>query len=283
MTQHIRSILFAPANQPGLLAKMPRANADVAIACLEDGTPVPEKESARSAATDAISALRDDGWEGQMYVRVNEATSQWFADDVRATVDGPFDGIVLPKTNTADDVVALYDALDRADGGRLDVIIGIETGAGVMNLEEILGAGPSAVGVYFGAEDYATSIGGVRSASNVEVHYPRSRIGMLARVFGMNAFDHGVLEVGDDERFRRECGEARGLGYTGKICVHPRQVELANELFLPSPDEVDEARRLLEEYETALAEGYATPAIDGRMIDGPLVKRAQAIIDLATR
>lgn len=283
MKRHIRSILFAPANQPKLLRKMPRGNADVAIACLEDGTPVPEKESARAAAAAAVGDLRDEGWDGTMFVRVNEATSPWFAEDVAVAAEGQFDGVVLPKTDTPDDVAKLLDALDKVGGERLEIILGIETGSGVMNLHEILEAGNDAVGVYFGAEDYATSIGGVRSTSNTEVHYPRSKIAMLARVHDMNAFDHGVLEVGDDERFRRECREARGLGYTGKICVHPRQVELANELFLPSQDEVDEARRLLEQYEVALAEGYATPAIDGRMIDGPLVKRAQAILETAGR
>jgi citrate lyase subunit beta / citryl-CoA lyase len=283
MAKPIRSILFAPANQHELLKKTPRANADVTIACLEDGTPVDEKESARAALTGVFGEMRATGWSGRMFVRVNNRGSQWFADDIRCAIDGGFDGIVVPKVESAADLEELHAVMDAQNDARareMDVIAGMETGRGIINIESIFEAGRNLIGAYFGAEDFATSINGVRSASNVEVLYARSRVAIHAKVRGMSVFDCGTLAFKDDERFRRECAEARGMGYTGKICLHPRQAELANELFRPTDEEAEWCRRLLAEYNQSLAEGRATPAIDGKMIDGPLVKRAEAILAL---
>jgi citrate lyase subunit beta/citryl-CoA lyase len=280
MTKPIRSIMFAPANQLKLLKKMPAAKADVTIACLEDGTPVPEKVEARSTVTEAFRELKAEGWTGRAFVRINPLGTEFFEDDVACAVDGPFDGLVIPKVGSAEDVHAVMSrAKSRGDDFKL--ILGIESGRGVINIESIMDAAQNAIGAYFGAEDYATSIGAVRSESNVEVAYARARVALHATVHGLNSFDCGTIAIKDDERFRRECAEARGYGFTGKVCLHPRQVELANECFMPSADEVAYSQRLLTAYNEALSEGRATPAIDGLMIDGPLVKRAEAILALA--
>ena len=282
MSSAIRSILFAPANMPELIAKMPRANADVAIVDLEDGTPEPEKNSARGQAAEAYKALRADGWQGRMFVRTNNPRTAWFKDDVAWVLETGFDGISLPKVGSAEEIEIYKQQLEGHSGDRPQVILGIESGNGVINLESIFDAiGSDAVGAYFGGEDYATSIGGVRSESNIENLYPRARGALHAKMRGLSVFDQGVVQIRDEDRFRRECVEARGFGFTGKICVYPRQVELTHEMFQPTEEEVTWSRRLLSEYEKALADGIATPAIDGMMIDGPLVKRAEAIVELA--
>jgi citrate lyase subunit beta/citryl-CoA lyase len=281
MTIPIRSILFSPGNQPKIIKKVPRAGADVSIACWEDGTPVEAKgDEVRELSRGAVQELRDEGWDGRMFIRTNHPTSEWFEGDVAAIVEGPYDGIVLPKLENAGDVEALARALEGVERS-FDVILGIESGHGVINIKEIVEVSRNAVGVYFGAEDYATSIGGKRSPSNVEVAYPRARVAMFARSYGLSCFDCGTLDFSDDERFLRECAEARGFGYTGKICFHPKQAGLANQAFLPTEEEVAYYTRMLAEYEAALAEGRATPAIDGQMIDGPLIKRAEATLALA--
>ncbi|MPZ24377.1 MAG: CoA ester lyase [Dehalococcoidia bacterium] len=285
MARLIRSIMFSPGNLPEIITKVPRAGADVSIICWEDGTPVDAKEEARSLTTAAVQELRGQGWQERLFIRTNHPTSEWFEDDVAAVATGPYDGIVLPKLGSAADVAALHAAalvgMDASRVASLDVILGIESGLGVLNLKEIVGEASNAIGVYFGAEDYATSIGAKRSTSNVEVAYPRALVAMVARSYGLSCFDQGTLDFRDEERFERECAEARSYGYTGKICFHPRQVELTNRLFMPTDAEIEWARRLLSEYEAALAEGHATPAIDGQMIDGPLVKRAEATLALA--
>lgn len=281
MSKPIRSIFFAPANQEEMLKKMPRANADVTIACLEDGTPVEEKVEARVTATRAFAGLRNEGWTGATIVRINPRDTEWFEQDIACAVDGPFDGLAIPKVGSPDDVKEVLRLI--GDPGRaFFIIVGIESGMGVIHVEEILSVAERAVGAYFGAEDYATSIGASRSESNVEVAYARARVALSAKVRNLNAFDCGTLAFGDDERFRRECREAKGYGFTGKVCLHPKQVALANEEFMPSKDEVEWATRLLAEYNAALVEGRATPAIDGLMIDGPVIKRAEAILELAS-
>jgi citrate lyase subunit beta/citryl-CoA lyase len=280
----IRSIMFAPANLPALAAKMPRSKPDVAIIDFEDGTPVPEKVSGRAQAVEALKTMRDEGWEGRVFIRVNHPSTEWFEDDVKAVFEGGFDGIALPKTSSVEDVQkynALLDAHVAAGGKEPEVIIGMESGWGIIRIESILDEARNVVGVYFGGEDYATSIGGVRSESNIENHYPRSRVALSAKVRGLSCFDQGVVSFKDDDRYRRECAEARGFGFTGKVCLHPRQTELANEEFQPTEEEIAFAKRLLEEYEKALQQGHATPNIDGMMIDGPLVKRAEALLALA--
>jgi citrate lyase subunit beta/citryl-CoA lyase len=266
----IRSIMFAPANLPALAAKMPRSKPDVAIIDFEDGTPVPEKVSGRPQAVEALKTMRDEGWEGRVFIRVNHPSTEWFEDDVKAVFEGGFDGIALPKTSSVEDVQkynALVEAHVAAGGKEPEVIVGMESGWGIIRIESILDEARNVVGVYFGGEDYATSIGGVRSESNIENHYPRSRVALSAKVRGLSCFDQGA--------------EARGFGFTGKICLHPRQTELANEEFQPTEEEIAFAKRLLEEYEKALQQGHATPNIDGMMIDGPLVKRAEALLALA--
>jgi citrate lyase subunit beta/citryl-CoA lyase len=280
----IRSIMFAPANLPALASKMPRSKPDVAIIDFEDGTPDPEKVSSRPLAVEALQTMRAEGWEGRVFVRVNHPSTEWYEDDVKAVLEAGFDGMALPKTSSVEDVQkfnALVDAHVAAGGKEPEVIVGIESGRGVIHIEEILDEARNVVGVYFGGEDYATSIGGVRSESNIENHYPRSRVALSAKVRGLSCFDQGVVSFKDDERYLRECAEARGFGFTGKICLHPRQTELANKAFRPTDEEVAFAKRLLEEYEKALQNGHATPNIDGMMIDGPLVKRAEAILVLA--
>jgi citrate lyase subunit beta / citryl-CoA lyase len=277
----IRSILLAPGNQPDLIRKLPRAGADVSIVCLEDGTPVAEKDRGRELGAEAVRGLRADGWDGQVFLRVNAPSTEWFDPDVASALDAPYDGIVLPMVSAAADLEALARSVEKAGGDVPPLILGLETGWGVIRIEEILEAAPTTVGLYFGAEDYATSIGAVRSESNVEVAYARARVALHGKVRGLSIFDQGTVRIADEERFRRECDEARGFGYTGKICVTPGQARLANELFLPTADEVEWSRRLLAEYEKALTEGRAAPAIDGMMIDGPLVVRARLTLERA--
>lgn len=280
----LRSILFAPANQPDLIRKMPRADADISAVDLEDGTPPKEKTSARPLAMDAAASLRDEGWNGHLFIRSNHPSDIHFLGDIALACEGSFDGVIVPKVSELQDVDRLSKVLDIIDPTEENIpyiVLGIESGSGVIHLEDLLEATPRIVAVYFGAEDFATSIGAVRTVDNVEVLYARSRVALHARTHGISAFDQGVVEFKDDDRFTRESKQARALGFTGKICVHPRQSKLANELFLPTDQEIEEATQLLDAYDEALSQGIATPAIHGRMIDGPLVVRAKNILAMA--
>ena len=164
----------------------------------------------------------------------------------------------------------------------MKIIGGIESALGALNVSEIAFADPHLVALYFGAEDFATDLlGARRTRENTEVLYARSRVVLAAKAARIGAIDQGVLEIHDDERFRFDSAQARDLGYDGKVCLNPRQVQLANELFSPSPQEVDFARRLLAAAHEAEGRGIGTIDFEGRMIDGPLVKRCEHLVAMA--
>ncbi len=151
---------------------------------------------------------------------------------------------------------------------------GLETVLGVADARELLG--PPVVACYFGAEDYIADLGGVRTPGNGEVAYPRSVVPMAARLAGVPALDMVTLDFTDDDRFLNEAREARAQGYAGKLCVHPGQVTLANQAFLPTGQEVEWARRLLAAFGEA---GGSTIAFEGLMVDEVVAARARALLD----
>lgn len=274
MNGRIRSVLFAPGNRADVLAKMPRSGPDVAVIDLEDAVPAAAKDEARSIAREAaLDLTANDGL--TVLVRVNASVSEFFADDV-AALPPAVHGVVVPKLEAADQVAEVRSALDRA-GLDLGVFAGIETAAGVERAVEILGA-PGVIGAYFGAEDFVADMGGVRTEHNTEVLYARSRVALAARLGGVPAADQIVADFRDEERFVREAAEARAMGLSGKLCIHPAQVALANAAFVPSATEVERARALLAAYDEAVARGDAAIAFDGQMVDEPVARQARAVL-----
>jgi citrate lyase subunit beta/citryl-CoA lyase len=271
-----RSLLFAPANRPDLTAKLPRSRPDAVVLDLEDSVPADGKAPARAAARAAAAALLATPAPPAVLVRVNPVDSPWFHDDLAAALVPGVAAVVVPKLSSAADVAAATRALGDDGPG---VVAGIETAAGVWAVREVLG--PVVVACYFGAEDYVADLGGVRTAAGHEVLYARSRVALAARLAGVPAFDMIVADFGDDDRFTRECAEARALGYRGKLCIHPRQVPLAAAGFRPSPAEVDAARALLATWARASARGEAAVAHEGRMVDEPLAAQARAVVAAA--
>ena len=188
--------------------------------------------------------------------------------------------IVVPKIDSVDALNTVSAALEGNGLGHIGVIAGIETGLGVADARLLL-AHERVVAAYFGAEDFIADMGGIRTASNEEVLYARSAVALAARLGGVPLLDQVVTDFRDDDRFIAECAQARAIGYSGKLCIHPGQVALANAAFIPSADEVDRARRLLEVYENATSEGLAAIDFEGQMVDEPLAVQARRIIATA--
>jgi citrate lyase subunit beta/citryl-CoA lyase len=282
----IRSFLFAPANQPERLRKFLRIPADCFVIDLEDGTPEAEKEAARNALPEIVAYLRGEGLQGLLFVRVNEPRSPHIKADLRAAFATDIDGIVVPKMEQLDELQPIASAVTIAQfssARELSIIGGIESMRGVANVFDLANDVEHLSALYFGAEDYITDIDGRRSAAGLEVLYARSQTVLAARVAGLQTLDQAVVEIRDDQRYN-DCGaQGRDLGYSGKICLLPRQVELANELFAPTPDEIERSRRLIKASESAALLGQGAIEFEGRMVDGPLLKRAQSIAALADR
>ncbi len=285
MAHRWRSVLFAPGNRPALVAKLRRARPDVAVLDLEDAVPASAKADARPVAREGVVALAappgpDEAPPPAVWLRVNPVRTEWFRGDVEglAALEAQgLAGIVVPKLETASDVELATAALV---GTGLGLLVGIETARGVADARDLL-VHPGVAAAYFGAEDFVTDVGGVRTPGNAEVAHARAAVVLAARLAGVPAVDIVVTDFTDDDRFRREAAEARALGYAGKLCIHPRQVPLAHEAFVPSAEEVDRARRLLAAYAAAAAHGTAAIAFEGQMVDEPLAARARAVVAAA--
>jgi len=267
MSARWRSALFVPGDRPELAPKALRSGADVVVLDLEDAVPPAGKAAARDTVRQAVA---EAAGAGRLAVRVNAPGTEWFAADAAALPDG-LEAVVVPKLDTAEQLAEVAEAL----GGRR-VIAGLETVRGALDARLVLR--PPVVACYFGAEDYVADLGGVRTAGNAEVAYPRAHVAAAARLAGVAALDMVTIDFHDRDRFGAEAREARALGYAGKLCIHPGQVPLAHEAFRPSPGEVTWATGLLAAFAEA---GGRTIAYDGQMVDEVVAARARAVLAAA--
>lgn len=272
-----RSPLFVPGDRADMIAKTPRWSPDAVIVDLEDAVATTAKEAARVTAVTAIAGLVAAAGTGPVLVRVNPVGSPWFAGDVGAAAASAATGTVLPKFQDAGEVAELAGRL--ADAGRADmvVVVGLESALGIADARPLLAAAAEAgvVATYFGAEDYIADVGGRRHPDGVEVLAARSHVVLAARLAGVVALDQVVVAVHDDERFRADAAAGVALGFQGKICIHPRQVALANEAFTPSAEDVAHARAVVA------AGAAGTGVVDGEMVDDVHVKMARRLLERA--
>ena len=263
----MRSLLFAPASSEKFVLNFAKLDADAYCIDLEDGTAAADKERARKNLPALVKRLRAGTLSGTLLVRINDPRTKLGQADLAACERLAIDGIVIPKVAEPSDI--------RAVKWPRMVVALIENVAGVANVRDIARAARKGDALAFGAEDFATDIGARRTAEGREVLFARSEVLLAARLRELVALDQVVVEVRDDTRFEADARAARELGYDGKLCLTPRQVQQANAAFSPTPEELDQARRLIAAFERA-----ETGAMDfeGRMVDEPLVKRARRLL-----
>ena len=276
----LRSLLFAPAVRPDFLAKLGGRRADAIVIDCEDATPANDdaKTEARRNAAEWAPRLLDDG--ATVVVRVNAVPTRWWSDDVAEALSYEMTAAIIPKVESVEQMDTVAEAFAHRGIPDLGVMVGIETALGVADARAIL-AHHQVNSAYFGAEDFIADMGGVRTGGNAEVAFARAQVALAARLAGVPALDQVVTDFRDDERFISEASQARAMGYSGKLCIHPGQVALANEQFMPSAEEVERARRLLDAYEAASSAGIAAIDFEGQMVDEPLAAQARRVIELA--
>lgn len=259
-----RSLLFVPGTRPDMLAKVARCRPDAVVVDLEDAVAPTAKEEARALAADAVAAERPGA--GVVLLRVNPVGTPWHDADVAAAAEAGFDGVVLPKYERGVQLSQVRAVLPTHAG----VVVGLESGRGVLDCRELLEHGPDAV--YFGAEDFVADVGGHRTAAGTEVLYARSRVCLAAHVAGVAALDQAVVAVRDEAAFRADAEQGRAIGYQGKICLHPTQVLLAHEIFTPTDEEIAHARAVLE------AGRGGVGVVDGQMVDAVHLRMAETVL-----
>lgn len=280
----LRTLLFVPSNQQRKLERAALAGADALILDLEDSVPPSEKEAAREMVAKALRKLASCGKE--IFVRINPLSTRHAWADIVKVVTSGLGGIVLPKVDSANDIhlaeSMLADAEKRAglEAGMVSILALVETPKGIIHAYEIAKASQRIAGIVFGAEDYALEMGIERSREGTEIYYPRMVIPVACHAANVLAIDCVYPDVKDKEGLIRETKLAKQMGFHGKAVIHPDQVAPVNEVFSPSPEDIEQARRVVEAFETALTEGKASTSLDGKMIDLPVFERARRLLSM---
>lgn len=280
-----RALLYMPGDDRRKIQKAATLDVDSVCLDIEDGVAFNRKEAAR---TTIAEALRDiDFGRSERLVRLNAFGSRLATDDLLATIDGRPDGYVLPKVETAEPIEWLCWRLTEAEQARdwpigsICVLAIVETAKGIVNLREIADCDRRLEALIFGAEDLAGDIGAMRTREGAEVFYARSAVVTHAAAFGLQAIDMVCVDFKDSESLARESLEGARMGFTGKQIIHPNQVAPVQAAFTPSDAAIDHARRIVEAFDAHQKSGTGAFALDGKMVDMPVVKAAQRVLDKA--
>jgi citrate lyase subunit beta/citryl-CoA lyase len=280
----MRSKLFVPGGRPELFAKAAASRADALSLDLEDSVPAEGKAQARVSVAEFIAADSTRALAKAMIVRVNAPGTPWFEDDLRAVARDGVALLNLPKIGSADDLLAAIRAIERAEAANavttpLKLLVNIETPRGLANAAAIAAAHPRVAGLQLGLGDLFEPLGIDRSdAANVHAVMFAVRMAAGAAGDGVFVLDGAWPDIADETGFTAEAQRARRLGLLGKSCIHPRQVALANAAFSPGEAELERARRIVEAAREAQRQGRGAFVVDGRMVDLPFLKRAQALL-----
>ncbi len=262
--------LFVPGNRPERFAKALAAGADAIVLDLEDAVVPADKAAARSEISRWLAGQADSR---NVVLRINDRQSPWFAADLALLREGKIGCVMLPKTESADDIAAVSAALPR--GG--EVLALIETARGVQNITEIAGA-TNVQRLAFGTVDYVLDMN--LSGDQRGLIYPASQIAIASRCAGIASPVAGItLSIDDEPALLADLAFARALGYGAKLCIHPKQVAIINRALAPTEAELDWARRVIE----AVARGQGAAQVDGKMVDRPVRLQAEAILLRASR
>ncbi len=279
-----RTMLFVPGNNPALVKDPQIYGSDSIIFDLEDSVAPTEKDAARILVSCALQAL--DYGRVEKVVRVNSMDSPWIREDVLAMVKAGVDVVRLPKTEGPADLVELETLVAEAEEasgrprGEVKLMAALESPLAVLNAYEIAMSTSRLVGIALSAEDFVTSLKTSRSSEGVELFEARGRIVLAARAAGIMAIDTVFTDLKDSEGFLKEVRLIKQLGFDGKSVINPAQIPIVHGVFAPTAEEVRKAQRIVAAAEEAQAKGLGVLALDGKMIDKPIVERAQRVIDL---
>lgn len=280
-----RTMLFVPGNNPGMLRDAHIYGADSIMIDLEDSVSISEKDAARILVYHALTTI--DYGNTELIVRVNALNTHYGNDDYEAIVRARPNAIRMPKTETAQDVIdadKLITKIEKQAGiekGTIKIFAAIESAKGVLNAQQIAVASDRLIGIALGAEDFVTDLKTNRSKAGIELLTARSMILFAARAAGIDAIDTVFSDINDEEGFIEEVKLIKQLGFDGKSIINPRQIGAINKVFTPTKEEVLKSRRIIEASKEAEEKGSGVANLNGKMIDKPIVARAQRVLAMA--
>jgi citrate lyase beta subunit len=283
-----RSLLFVPASSERFFAKAKDSPADTLIFDLEDAVAPERKPAARETLKEV---LRDSGFARfERTVRINALDTPYFLDDVLTMVEAGADGLVVPKTNAVegilfvDRLVSLVEQRAGRPAGSVVLLPLIEQPEAIGNAFAIARATSRIAGIAFGHGDFSLAMG-IKAAPSTDgiVLHARCQVVMAAKAAGITPIDNVFLDIPNIDGLIIETRQGMQLGYEGKACIHPSQVEPVNTVYTPTPEEVAYARDLIAAFEQAVAEGKGAVAFRSRMIDGPIADIEKKVLERARK
>ncbi|WP_329505253.1 citrate (pro-3S)-lyase subunit beta [Haemophilus parainfluenzae] len=280
-----RSMLFVPGSNAAMLSNSFIYKPDSIMFDLEDAVALKEKDSARLLVAHALQHPLYQ--EIETVVRVNPLDSEFGLLDLNAVVRAGVDVVRMPKTETAQDVVDMDNAItdiEKACGrevGSTKMLAAIESPLGITQANQIATASKRLIGIALGAEDYVRNLKTERSPEGIELLFARCSILQAARAAGIQAFDTVYSNANNEEGFLKEAALIKQLGFDGKSLINPRQIELLHNLFAPTQKNVEQAKRIIEAAEEAEKQGSGVVSLNGKMIDAPIIDRAKLVLERA--
>ena len=281
-----RALLYMPGDNWKMITKSITLGVDSICMDMEDGTAINKKAEARTTIAKALQEL--DFGTSEKLARINSIGSGWEKDDIEAVLPYHPDGIVIPKVESFEQVDWASKIIEDAElknGWQVNsirILIGVETAKGILNLKEIA-AHSRLDAIIFGGEDFAASIGAVRTKDAVELLYARQAVIVACAAYDLQAIDIVTIDYKDLDALKVESEFGAKLGFSGKQIIHPNQVQVVQEAFTPSDEAIAYAKRIVETFEASQKEGKGAYALDGKMIDMPLLKNAQKVLARAKK
>ncbi len=278
-----RTMLYLPGNNPNMLVRGHLFGSDGIIMDMEDAVALSEKDAARIMISKILR--RGDFGGVEVTVRINGTDTEFWRDDLKAIV--PYkrlDGIRLPQANSPQIVKDVDEELSHLEDkfgiehGHIKLFCILETAYGIWHAYDVATASKRVTAILPGGEDLVADLKTSRTSEGTELQWSRRMIVIAARAAGVDAIDLMFPRVADDEGLRKDAQFSKDLGFDGKSVIHPNQIPIIHKIFTPSEDEIEKARRIIAAANNAHARGLGTVAVDGRMVDVPVVKRARYIL-----
>jgi citrate lyase subunit beta/citryl-CoA lyase len=258
--------------------------ADMVLLDLEDSITYSEKDAARNLVKNALINLE---LKVGIAVRINPLDSKFALSDLEEIVPVQPDALRIPKVESAqqivklDQIIASIEKEEKIKVGSTKIMVMLETAKGILNAEEIACSSKRISALTIGAEDLTADIGTVRSEQGDELFYARSRVALAAAASNISVFDSVYSNINNKKGLIEEAEKSKKLGFTGKAVIHPSQVSPVNKVFSPDLDEIRDAKRIIKAARKAEEQGEGVVKVNGKMVDKPVIKRAERIMKLA--
>ena len=282
----LRSLLFIPGNQAKMLQKASTFAPDVYIPDLEDSVADTDKADARRIVSEHLSLFTNSN--KLVIPRVNSLETGLFELDVSSLINTGIDGISVGKIYTSDDIkqidkyITKYEIKFNIEKGSLFLIPWIETASGVLNSNQILSSSERIIAAAFGAEDFTNDMGIERVPDDTEIAFAKNYMAISAKASNIIALDNPYFDFKNSSGLINNSLESKKIGYKGKFAIHPAQIDDINKSFSPTKLEIEHAQKIVSVFEEAVAKGRGSTSINGKVVDVPVFKRAESLLNLSS-